>query len=90
MEYGQQYDAALNVLLWELLSKLEKLMPVPDLKQVFSQSIQIFQVILNHAQFHQELKNSCAVITDCNLAQLSTSSFGGLCPACTRRAQLDL
>ncbi|KAG7225683.1 hypothetical protein INR49_012269 [Caranx melampygus] len=33
VEYGQQYDAALNVLLWELLSKLEKLMPVPDLKQ---------------------------------------------------------
>lgn len=34
MEYGSQYDAALHVLLWELLSKLEKLLPVPDLKQV--------------------------------------------------------
>ncbi|XP_029019247.1 zinc finger protein 665-like isoform X2 [Betta splendens] len=33
MEYGPQYDAALHVLLWELLSKLEKLLPVPDLKQ---------------------------------------------------------
>ncbi|KAM8739769.1 uncharacterized protein AB9X84_019856 [Acanthopagrus schlegelii] len=33
VEYGQQYDAALHVLLWELLSKLEKLLPVPDLKQ---------------------------------------------------------
>ncbi|XP_023263935.1 zinc finger protein 16-like [Seriola lalandi dorsalis] len=33
VEYGQQYDAALNVLLWELLSKMEKLLPVPDLKQ---------------------------------------------------------
>lgn len=33
VEYGQQYDAALRVLLWELLSKLEKLLPVPDLKQ---------------------------------------------------------
>uniref|UniRef100_A0A3Q2NZS4 Zinc finger protein 865 n=1 Tax=Fundulus heteroclitus TaxID=8078 RepID=A0A3Q2NZS4_FUNHE len=32
-EYGQQFDAALQVLLWELLSKLEKLLPVPDLKQ---------------------------------------------------------
>ncbi|KAM4711480.1 uncharacterized protein FYW61_020678 isoform 2-T2 [Anableps anableps] len=32
-EYGQQYDAALQVLLWELLSKLEKLLPVPDLQQ---------------------------------------------------------
>lgn len=33
-EYGQQYDAALQVLLWELLLKLEKLLPIPDLKQV--------------------------------------------------------
>uniref|UniRef100_A0A3Q2XL42 Zinc finger protein 345-like n=1 Tax=Hippocampus comes TaxID=109280 RepID=A0A3Q2XL42_HIPCM len=34
VEYGRKYDAALHVLLWELLSKLEKLLPVPDLKQV--------------------------------------------------------
>ncbi|XP_053169766.1 uncharacterized protein LOC128353103 [Scomber japonicus] len=33
VEYGHQYDAALHMLLWELLSKLEKLLPVPDLKQ---------------------------------------------------------
>ncbi|XP_029969834.1 zinc finger and SCAN domain-containing protein 2 [Salarias fasciatus] len=33
VEYGPQYDAALHVLLWELLSKLEKLLPVPNLKQ---------------------------------------------------------
>ncbi|XP_069020893.1 uncharacterized protein [Embiotoca jacksoni] len=33
VQYGPQYDAALHVLLWELLSKLEKLLPVPDLKQ---------------------------------------------------------
>ncbi|XP_063761388.1 zinc finger protein 3 homolog isoform X2 [Eleginops maclovinus] len=33
VEYGAQYDAALHVLLWELLSKLERLLPVPDLKQ---------------------------------------------------------
>lgn len=33
VEYGPQYDAALLVLLWELLLKLEKLLPVPDLKQ---------------------------------------------------------
>ncbi|XP_029351161.1 zinc finger and SCAN domain-containing protein 2 isoform X2 [Echeneis naucrates] len=33
VEYGPEYDAALHVLLWELLSKLEKLLPVPDLKQ---------------------------------------------------------
>lgn len=41
MEYGPQYDAALHVLLWELLSKLEKLLPVPDLKQVFIQMSQV-------------------------------------------------
>lgn len=35
VEYGPQYDTALHVLLWELLSKLEKMLPVPDLKQVF-------------------------------------------------------
>ncbi|XP_028305992.1 zinc finger protein 665 [Gouania willdenowi] len=33
VEYGSQYDTALHVLLWELLSKLEKLLPVPDLKR---------------------------------------------------------
>ncbi|XP_034018985.1 zinc finger protein 354B-like isoform X2 [Thalassophryne amazonica] len=33
VEYGPQYDSALHVLLWELLSKLERLLPVPDLKQ---------------------------------------------------------
>lgn len=46
VEYGPQYDAALHVLLWELLSKLEKLLPVPDLKQVFCQSIHMFQAVL--------------------------------------------
>ncbi|KAM9328406.1 uncharacterized protein KZ484_019759 [Pholidichthys leucotaenia] len=33
VEYGPKYDAALHVLLWELLLKLEKMLPVPDLKQ---------------------------------------------------------
>ncbi|XP_049616696.1 zinc finger protein 84 isoform X1 [Syngnathus scovelli] len=33
VEYGQKYDAALHALLWELLTKLENLIPVPDLKQ---------------------------------------------------------
>ncbi|XP_054608999.1 zinc finger protein 813-like isoform X2 [Dunckerocampus dactyliophorus] len=33
IEYGAKYDAALHVLLWELLSKLEKLLPIPDLEQ---------------------------------------------------------
>ncbi|XP_077566287.1 uncharacterized protein LOC144181584 [Stigmatopora nigra] len=33
VEYGEKYDTAIQALLWELLSKLEKLFPVPDLKQ---------------------------------------------------------
>lgn len=56
MEYGPQYDAALHVLLWELLSKLEKLFPVPDLKQVFCLSIQMLQVVLPPLNFTRNLK----------------------------------
>ncbi|XP_056434509.1 zinc finger protein 648-like isoform X1 [Gadus chalcogrammus] len=33
VEYGPSYDGALHILLWELLSKLEKVFTVPDLKQ---------------------------------------------------------
>ncbi|KAK0131896.1 Zinc finger protein 271 [Merluccius polli] len=33
VEYGPSYDGALHILLWELLSKLEKVFAVPDLKQ---------------------------------------------------------
>ncbi|KAF6731229.1 Zinc finger protein 345 [Oryzias melastigma] len=33
VEYGPQYDTALHMLMWELLSKLEKLFPAPDIKQ---------------------------------------------------------
>lgn len=46
VEYGPQYDTALHVLLWELLSKLEKMLPVPDLKQVFIFISQIEIVIM--------------------------------------------
>lgn len=42
VEYGSQYDAALQVLLWEVLSKLEKMLPAPDLKQVFIDPIRLF------------------------------------------------
>ncbi|RVE56628.1 hypothetical protein OJAV_G00223460 [Oryzias javanicus] len=33
VEYGPQFDTALHMLMWELLSKLEKLFPAPDIKQ---------------------------------------------------------
>ncbi|XP_051544374.1 zinc finger protein 420-like [Myxocyprinus asiaticus] len=35
-EYGAQYDTALKELMWELLSSLEKLLPVPDIKKTVS------------------------------------------------------
>lgn len=58
MEYGPQYDAALHVLLWELLSKLEKLLPVPDLKQVFCRSIHAFHVVLSLLILTRNLKRA--------------------------------
>lgn len=36
MEYGPRYDTALKELMWELLSCLERLFPVPDFKKVLS------------------------------------------------------
>ncbi|XP_048864963.1 uncharacterized protein LOC125739174 isoform X1 [Brienomyrus brachyistius] len=36
VEYGPKYDKALENLVWELLSRLEQLLPVPDLEQLVS------------------------------------------------------
>ncbi|XP_018610401.1 zinc finger protein 135 [Scleropages formosus] len=36
VEYGPKYDTALQILVWELLSRLEQLLPVPDLAQTVS------------------------------------------------------
>lgn len=33
-EYGASYDTDMQLLVWEFLSKLEKILPVPDLGQV--------------------------------------------------------
>ncbi|XP_054480803.1 zinc finger protein ZFP2-like isoform X2 [Anoplopoma fimbria] len=35
-EYGPSYDTDMQLLVWEFLSKLEKLLPVPDLSQTVS------------------------------------------------------
>ncbi|KAF3705189.1 Zinc finger protein 436 [Channa argus] len=67
VEYGPQYDAALHLLLWELLSKLEKLLPVPDLKQVF---IQTFQLDLPLLTFYLEHGQS-STIGNCIMSALS-------------------
>lgn len=59
MEYGPQYDAALHVLLWDLLSKLEKLLPVPDLKQVLlHHSVQTIQVVSPLLKFTNNLRRA--------------------------------
>lgn len=34
VEYGARFDTALKELMWELLSGLEKLLPVPDFQKV--------------------------------------------------------
>lgn len=34
-QYGPQYDSALEKLLWEFLTRLDQLLPVPDLAQVW-------------------------------------------------------
>ncbi|XP_045062838.1 uncharacterized protein LOC121580031 isoform X1 [Coregonus clupeaformis] len=36
VQYGQKYDTALEILLWEFLSRLEELLPVPDFAQMVS------------------------------------------------------
>lgn len=82
MEYGPQYDAALHVLLWELLSKLEKLLPVPDLKQVFTNSLHP-DVPGNFTRVPRALINSCTVITDLSLARLGSFCLGRVCPVVT-------
>lgn len=36
LEYGSRFDTALKELMWELLSSLEKLLPVPDFKKTLA------------------------------------------------------
>lgn len=64
VQYGAKYDAALHVLLWEMLTKLENMLPVPDLKQVFSVLPLLVKVYTSH------VNNKAVVMTDCDLARL--------------------
>lgn len=74
VQYGPQYDTALHVLLWEMLTKLENMLPVPDLKQVFGVS-----PVLCHPP---TVITEQAVIADCELARLHPCS-GGMYSALT-------
>ncbi|KAG7487265.1 hypothetical protein MATL_G00021430 [Megalops atlanticus] len=38
LQLGPSYDSGLQMLVWEFLSRLEQLLPVPDLKQVRRQT----------------------------------------------------
>lgn len=35
LHFGSKYDAALEMLVWEFISRLEELLPAPDFTQVF-------------------------------------------------------
>uniref|UniRef100_A0A8C6KXZ3 Zinc finger protein 865 n=1 Tax=Nothobranchius furzeri TaxID=105023 RepID=A0A8C6KXZ3_NOTFU len=61
VEYGPQYDSALQVLLWELLSKLEMLLPVPDLKQVYGPSCSIGSCIMSALSVPPSQKTNIAI-----------------------------
>jgi len=37
VDFGPEYDGALQVLMLDFLSRLEKLLPVPDIQQVLEQ-----------------------------------------------------
>lgn len=86
MQYGSQYDAALHVLLWEMLTKLEKMLPVPDLKQVFS----VLPLPMRHSTTtYCMFITKQAVITDCNLAR-RRPFCGGMRSNLSRGTELDL
>uniref|UniRef100_A0A3P9QJN4 C2H2-type domain-containing protein n=1 Tax=Poecilia reticulata TaxID=8081 RepID=A0A3P9QJN4_POERE len=86
-EYGQQYDAALQVLLWELLSRLEKLLPVPDLKQTTAWFISAPSVLEDCIQSSSEelssvfkhYKSSGLLKMTCKLRRNSTPLGNGPC-----------
>lgn len=45
VQYGAQYDTALKELMWDLLSRLEKLFPVPDLNKVRYSVLRYFALV---------------------------------------------
>ncbi|KAG9332957.1 hypothetical protein JZ751_013986, partial [Albula glossodonta] len=49
VQFGPKYDTALQVLVWEFLSRLEQLLPVPDLQQVLSHNTTTSQGECQHA-----------------------------------------
>ncbi|XP_042153846.1 zinc finger protein 239-like isoform X1 [Oncorhynchus tshawytscha] len=74
VHYGPRYDTALQTLVWEFLSRLEELLPVPDLTQITAwlgaapsvleecgQTVfdpEQLKTVLQHHQHHGNLNNS--------------------------------
>uniref|UniRef100_A0A4W5MWX8 TERF1-interacting nuclear factor 2 N-terminal domain-containing protein n=1 Tax=Hucho hucho TaxID=62062 RepID=A0A4W5MWX8_9TELE len=74
VHYGPQYDTALQVLVWEFLSRLEELLPVPDFTQTAAWlgdapsvveecgstifDTEELKTLLQHHQHHGNLKKS--------------------------------
>ncbi|KAL0963123.1 hypothetical protein UPYG_G00350040 [Umbra pygmaea] len=60
VEFGPKYDTALRTLLWEFISRLEQLLPVPDLKQTvswFSTEASLLEDCINSVSQPLQLKN---------------------------------
>ncbi|KAG7456327.1 hypothetical protein MATL_G00250970 [Megalops atlanticus] len=58
-EFGSKYDTALQMLVWELLSRLEQLLPVPDLKETaawLSAAPSVLEECVQSVSHPQELK----------------------------------
>ncbi|KAJ8355542.1 hypothetical protein SKAU_G00183360 [Synaphobranchus kaupii] len=58
-QFGCKTDPALEVLLWEFLSRLDQLLPVPDLTQTvswFSAAPSVLEVCLQSASYPDQLK----------------------------------
>lgn len=58
VHYGPRYDTALQTLVWEFLSRLEELLPVPDLTEVQAQylnsmtSLEMVRLVMLFLQYH--------------------------------------
>lgn len=46
--FGPKYDAALEMLVWEFISRLDELMPIPDFNQVLCYFSWSIEDIINH------------------------------------------
>uniref|UniRef100_A0A3P8TPJ7 C2H2-type domain-containing protein n=1 Tax=Amphiprion percula TaxID=161767 RepID=A0A3P8TPJ7_AMPPE len=55
IHYGQEYEVTLHTLVWKFISRLDNLLPIPDIKQVS------YRILfnLNHASVHLQTCSLC-------------------------------